>query len=362
MAAVVAGAALSELLPQAVLIGGGENEMGFFYDFLLDSPPVPELATLLKEKMKGIYAQKPAFRETEMMVASAIELFKKKDHLGALGHLEDFDPKALVSIVHLGTFIDLAEGPFDSGKKAYLDRLEVRLIDGEIYRLEGCVEDDPDRLKEQVKRISRYQKQNYRTEGEKLGWWFWGLAGMVWLSKGLLEKRKLMTKIKEIFCQEVPEVVATSDEVLFEWASLKKKSTYWSFQEGEAGWNSEEGLYAEEMQSALILRSGDEVFVLDCLLQKIHQFHIIFGFHPTSYLLGWKRGVGKLEKALREQNWNVQKGEGKGELTLLGYAEDGLGRWQKIWELQYLREAHSYTLKLGVERILALLVEMNLGK
>ena len=83
MAAVVAGLALYELLPQAVLICGGEDEMGFFYNFLLDSPPVPEIAVFVKEKMKTIFSMRPLFRETEMVAASAAELFKKKGHVGA---------------------------------------------------------------------------------------------------------------------------------------------------------------------------------------------------------------------------------------------------------------------------------------
>ena len=171
MASVVAGAALKELLPQAVLIGGGENEVGFFYDFILEDSPIPELATLVKEKMRGIYLNAPPFKEMEMVAFSASQLLQKKNHLGALEMLEEINPKALVSVVQLGDFVDLADGPFQYGPRVYLDFFHVEAIDEEVYRLQGCIDLNQETLKAHVKKIQRYQKQNYRTEGEKKNFW-----------------------------------------------------------------------------------------------------------------------------------------------------------------------------------------------
>jgi threonyl-tRNA synthetase len=107
-AAHVMAEAVLKLFPDAKFGIGPSIEDGFYYDFELPRPLVPEDLTEIEKKMKGVIAGNYTFDREEMTKAKARKLFSEQPY-----KLELIDelPGAKVTIYRQGSFVDLCRGP-----------------------------------------------------------------------------------------------------------------------------------------------------------------------------------------------------------------------------------------------------------
>ncbi|MDE3045214.1 MAG: hypothetical protein KGJ02_01015 [Verrucomicrobiota bacterium] len=332
-AAVLAAASLSDVLPGIELLGGGDTQTGFFYQFFYPHSLVPETPHMIEEQMRQIVREKRPLREMEMVACSARELFLKSGHPAAAEALEDLEPKDLVSVIKIGKFIDLAEGPFcaEVEEVKAFQILAIEPLGDQEYRLEGAAATNKDELKAFLKKRARYVKENHLAKGLKLG--LWRILGprILWLEKGLETRAELLFWLREKLMRGAREVAAADLSLVAQETFLQKKPLWWVLHrvadpEGEAG------LMEEVCQSYLEQLVFPEN--LNSLLQTIEETLMILGFH--AFL------CSEEQKDVKE--WSV---------------EDGLGRSHGVIALT--SSGDLWRMSIGVERILALLLERTAG-
>lgn len=109
---VMAEAVLS-LFPDAKIAIGPAIEDGFYYDFDLSRPLVPEDMERIETKMKELLAKKSAFVVKEVSLAAARKLFTDQPYkLEMIADLAEKQGDALkLSTYTQGGFTDLCKGP-----------------------------------------------------------------------------------------------------------------------------------------------------------------------------------------------------------------------------------------------------------
>lgn len=109
---VMAEAVLS-LFPDAKIAIGPAIEDGFYYDFDLSSPLVPEDLAAIEAKMKELLAKKSAFVVNEVSLAEARKLFANQPYkLEMIADLAEKQGETLkLSTYTQGGFTDLCKGP-----------------------------------------------------------------------------------------------------------------------------------------------------------------------------------------------------------------------------------------------------------
>jgi hypothetical protein len=336
-AAAIAAAAIYEIFPGSELFGGGETDTGFFYQFFYAHPMPPEAPKLLEERMRQIIREERPLREAEMVACSAKELFLKADHPAAVDALSELEPKELVSVIQIGTFSDLAEGPFCSSLRevgAFRITALKFLGDGEI-RIEGSAFSTKEELKNFLRRLAKYSEENHLVRGEALKFWQLQDGQLLWLPRGLKLRENLLALLKKSFCGV--ELRAASEKAVNAYCCKRAPFTALTFQEKFKNPEEGKGLFEEECQSVFqqtIYCSAKEFkdFSIS-LLQTIDKTLIILGFRASSGPTGPKRN-----------EWTV---------------EDGLGRAQTVFQWSLLEEdgCKLLRMKVGVEKILALLLE-----
>lgn len=103
-------AAVKALYPEAKLGVGPATEDGFFYDFQLDKPFVPEDLQRIEEKMREMAQQDTPIVHCVVPRSEAIEILKKQGELFKLRLLEDIADEQ-VSLYRIGDVYDLCRGP-----------------------------------------------------------------------------------------------------------------------------------------------------------------------------------------------------------------------------------------------------------
>jgi threonyl-tRNA synthetase len=102
--------AVKELFPGAKLAIGPAIEQGFYYDFDVREPFVPEDLDRIEERMKALSREKiPVIRE-EQDRSEAIRFFKEQGETYKVELLEDLEGSS-VTLYRQGRFADLCRGP-----------------------------------------------------------------------------------------------------------------------------------------------------------------------------------------------------------------------------------------------------------
>jgi hypothetical protein len=327
-AAALAAAAIAEVFPNSEFISGGETARGFFCQFISSYDLPPEALPMLEERMRLIVRENRPIQHMDMIAFCAKELLKKEGQLASAEALNEVDPKELVSLVRVGDFIELLEGPLCPSIRdvGAFQVVSMTHVDRE-YTIEGCAFQTKAELKEFVKKLSTYKKTNHLVVGQKLGLWE---EGLIWREKGLILRRKLIALFKESLGGE--EIAAGSR--LKEFAA-SRKAPFWTIEEQNGEPEAGEGLFEEGCQSRVEqnIYCAPEPF-LTSLLQMIEKTLIILGFHAEVCLAGRKA-----------RQWIVL---------------DGLGREQIIVEMQV--DEKSVCTKVRIEKILAVLLELTGGR
>jgi hypothetical protein len=360
------------MVPGCDLLGGGETETGFFYQFFYSKVLSTDLAKMLEERMRQIVREDRPLRQMEMVAVSAKEMFQKAHHAAAVDALDEREPKELISVVRIGSFIDLAEGPFCSSIRDVgafqVTALKV-LGDGE-YRVEGCVAETKDELKSFLRKLRRYDDENHLALGNELKLWDSSEGGLVWLPSGLELRRRLASFLKERIAPKAIEVEVSSEPHFERYAEkiFKKKGSgsFWRVAERGGDIEGDLGLFEaccqNTIQQTIYLDPKDFDPTLFSLLQSIHKTLIILGFHPELRLCGRgsrEKGLKRLEQGLLEQGLKALfESDERSAPRLQWRVRDGLGLLRLAAELKV---ETTLSLKLSVERILGLLLEQTLG-
>jgi len=173
-AAHIMAEAVKSLFPEAKFGIGPAIENGFYYDFDLPRPLVPEDLSEIESKMKGIIKADMPFLRESIGKEEARQLFAAQPYkLELIDEIEDDE----VTIYRQGDFVDLCRGPHvaSTGK---IRAFKLVSIAGAYWRgdeklpmlqrIYGVAFETREDLKEHLKKLDEAQKRDHRKLGKEL--------------------------------------------------------------------------------------------------------------------------------------------------------------------------------------------------
>ena len=232
---VMAGAVQS-IFPGAKFGIGPAIEDGFYYDFDLPRPLVPEDLPVIEAKMKEIVAANLPFTREEVSREEAKKLFAAQPYkLELLDEIED----ERVSLYRQGDFVDLCRGPHleASGEikafklvsiaGAYWRGSETRPMLQRIYGVAFATEQD---LAEHLRRLDEAAKRDHRKLGRELDLFSIheeaGPGLVHWHPKGAVVRRLIEDFWKDEHIKRGYDIVYTPHIAKLD---LWKTSGHWEF-------------------------------------------------------------------------------------------------------------------------------------
>lgn len=138
-AAEVLAAAVLDLFPDTLLLGGQGTRRCFFYDFRFSFTPDRQAITLIEERMRRLLKVGTQLERREMVASNAAECFKSKGQIFLARKLKAMQ-KRVVPICAIGEhFIDYAPFPLSSPptRVALAATHPLPLLEGRSLRLIG---------------------------------------------------------------------------------------------------------------------------------------------------------------------------------------------------------------------------------
>ncbi|MBU1446389.1 threonine--tRNA ligase, partial [Patescibacteria group bacterium] len=205
--------AVLDMFPEAKLGIGPAIENGFYYDFELPRPLIPEDLPILEKKMKHIVKQNQKFKQVEKPIPESIKFLKEtnqdykvelaieleKDGEEFISFYENLDQKGDIK------FVDMCKGPHVENSNqlgafklthiagAYWRGDEKRQMLQRIYG--ACFLNQQD-LDEHLKKLEEAKKRDHRRLGLDLGLFMFddevGPGLPLWLPKGAFIRHKIM--------------------------------------------------------------------------------------------------------------------------------------------------------------------------
>lgn len=217
--------AIRETFPDAVLLGGRIDEVGFFYSFSHPRPIPREMMSLIEEKMRGWIKEPPVMRLQEMVPANAALLFRDKGE-EALSQLCLESNDELVKVILLGSYWDLAIDDPEPLDKFAFALIDVKEKNG-VWEVFGTAFPDKAEVKALVKRVRGAEKrigiaEKYLVMSSK---------GPLWLPQGVAIRRRFY----ELFLESLPKgacEVMTPDGSLESHQALYQGSPVWEWRAG----------------------------------------------------------------------------------------------------------------------------------
>jgi hypothetical protein len=380
-AASTLAASIYEVFPGSELLGGGETSTGFFYQFFSSYPLPPEARQMLEERMRQIIRENREIREMEMVACSAREFFGREGHVAAVNALEELEPKELISIVKIGGFANLMDGPFCSSVRdiGAFKITSVKSLGDSEYRVEGSAFSTKEQLKNFLQILGRYEKENHLYLGSELAFWEVENEHIVWARRGLMVRNKMISFLQKTFGSE--EFKAASMTILDQYGlkRVKKGAPFsaWTVTEKTVDPEGDEGFFEDQSQTIagqiIYCEEGEIVLLATSLLQRISKTLIILGFNPELRLAGRRQG----EKGAKLLSYllgvaglgapipfEVDDNTASRISRIRWMVRDGLGRMHPVIELEVSYKDDRFAIlraKAGVERILSLLLEQNGG-
>lgn len=369
-AAALAAAAIAEAFPGSEFLEGGETARGFFCQFQSSYTLPPEALPLLEERMRLIVRENRPIEELEMVSFCAKELFIKLRRPAAIAALEECHPKDLVSVLQVGQFYELMDGPFCPSIRdvGAFQVVSLKPLGERIYQIEGCAFATKQELKDYVRKLSKYEEGNHSILGQRLGFWIVGEEGFIWKKKGLEVKQLLLSFLKKMFGGE--ELAPSNPLILKKYALSRIKPMAplitWILQQKTADFAGKDGFF-DDLERTLAEQiiycvSGELKGLLISLLQTIDKTLIILGFQPHLRLSSRKKGEKSLKLLQSVLGKEVPfEVDGLPGARLQWMVADGLGRSQVALEIELQGEETTFAVKLRIEKILALLLEQKGG-
>jgi threonyl-tRNA synthetase len=193
-------AAVTSLFPGAQYGIGPATDEGFFYDFIVDRPFVPEDLERIEKKMKELAAQDLIYERQMWPREKAKEFFAKRGEPLKVQLIEEKtagqSEVSCYTIKDPDTFIDFCVGPHvpSSGKLKAFKLLNTSNAywkgdarNAPMQRIYGTAFLSDKDLKAYLTRIEEAKKRDHRKLGRELGlFWFhhWAPGEPFWLPKG----------------------------------------------------------------------------------------------------------------------------------------------------------------------------------
>lgn len=195
--------AVKELFPDAKLGIGPSIEDGFYYDFDVKQPFLPEDLERIEKKMEEIIGQNLPFRREELNTEESIDLFGNAGESYKVELLKEMGEER-VSLYHLGDFVDLCRGPHipSSGRIRNVKLLSAAGAywkgderNAMLQRIYGTAYEKKEDLRLHLKRIEEARRRDHRRLGPELELFsLYDEAGaglILWLPKGTLMRRAI---------------------------------------------------------------------------------------------------------------------------------------------------------------------------
>jgi len=168
--------AVKMLFPKAKLAIGPAIKDGFYYDFDVEEPFVPEDLARIEAKMQEIIKTNLPFLRSEVIKSHAAQIFSDLEEKYKLELLEDIEDEE-VSLYRHGNFTDLCRGPHlpSTGK---LNAVKLLSIAGAYWRgdenqkmlqrIYGTAYETQEQLDAHMERHEEAQKRDHRKLGREL--------------------------------------------------------------------------------------------------------------------------------------------------------------------------------------------------
>jgi threonyl-tRNA synthetase len=218
------------LFPNVVLVGGGVNSIGFYYDFIFEQPLTESMFELIEVHMHRFGKEEHPLRSISMMRENAQTLFEHQGHF-LLAERAGNQSANIIDLVQIGDFYDLCPplsltNAQEMGHVKLIDSMEFTQEleeDVTITRLIGRSEKTARDLKRFLKSYDSFlKKKDHRTLGPKLNLFSFsrsmGSLGVIWHAKGLQLQQFLFNWLKS----QLPEAI---DEISTPIALLQDFST-----------------------------------------------------------------------------------------------------------------------------------------
>jgi len=176
---VMAGAVL-ELFPGAKFGFGPPVADGFYYDFDLSRPLVPDDLAKIEAKMREVTKKDVPFEHRVMSVPEALDFFGERKQDYKVDQIKKLDPEVeagKVSIYEHNGFVDLCRGPHVE-RTGWIGPFKLLSIAGaywrgnernpQLQRIYGTVWPDQKQLDDYLKRLQEIEKRDHRALGRDL--------------------------------------------------------------------------------------------------------------------------------------------------------------------------------------------------
>ncbi len=210
LASQLLASAVWRLFPNVVLVGGGINSLGFYYDFILEQPLIESMLELIEVHLHRLVKEELPIRFISMMRENAQSLFNHHHHF-LLAQRAGEQSSNILDLIQIEDFYGLCPTlPFHSTEEAgvvkLLEKKEItQVVDDEdvvVTRLVGTTQPSAKSLKSFLKTYDAFlKKRDHRFLGPKLNLFSFsekmGVLGAIWHSKGLQLRRFLQNWLEE---------------------------------------------------------------------------------------------------------------------------------------------------------------------
>jgi threonyl-tRNA synthetase len=207
-------AAVTNLFPGAQCGIGPATDEGFFYDFVVDRPFVPEDLEAIEKKMKELSSQDLAYERQLWDRDEAIRFFRERGESLKVQLIEEKtggqSEVSCYTIKDRDTFVDFCVGPHvpSSGRLKAFKLLNTSNAywkgdakNQPMQRIYGTAFFNDKELQAHLQRIEEAKKRDHRRVGKELGLFTfhpWAPGATFWLAKGATLYNTLANYMREV--------------------------------------------------------------------------------------------------------------------------------------------------------------------
>ncbi len=271
-------AAVTALFPHAQCGIGPPTDEGFFYDFIVDRPFVPEDLDAIEARMKDLASQNLPYERQMWPRQEAIDFFKQRGEPLKVQLIEEKtagqSEVSCYTIKDRDTFVDFCVGPHvpSSGKLKAFKLLSTSNAywkgdakNAPMQRIYGTAFFSDKELKSYLARIEEAKKRDHRKVGRDLELFMfhpWAPGAAFWLEKG--------TRLYHTLAEYMREVLYPAGYVEVKTPLIFNKAL----------WETS-GHWQHYRQNMFLVESGDEQMGVKAMNCPGHM--LVFGSHMRSY-------------------------------------------------------------------------------
>jgi threonyl-tRNA synthetase len=214
LAAEVLALVVWHMFPKVILVGGGVNSLGFYYNFIFENPLTESMLEVIEVQMHRFIKENHSVRSISMMRENAQALFEHREHL-LLAERAGEQSSNILELVQIEEFYDLCPPlslttTLEIGAIKLLEFCDcIHKTQKEelgITRLLGVCQTNTKNLKIFLKNYDSFlKKRDHRMLGPRLNLFSFsepmGTLGVMWHPKGMQLQRILIDWVR----QQLPE-------------------------------------------------------------------------------------------------------------------------------------------------------------